>query len=362
VPSLVFATAALAADLDDLRATQQKLLAARDNKDPWRDNVPLEQVGIVKRQLLTWAESKLQRAGGDVDTAALSNELHTAIQLTPEDAPDRLGDLDLSFSRLNGESAWLQMTTDVGIPCGFDRSLYLYEWRDNRWNRRFVLEASDYRKAQYRPQESVELKVSALDVRGARLVLVTGTPPACVSVWHTLYIRLFRVDAAQTLLVEQTPFAVLGQDPAYSARLEPAGARIDFYGRAIDAVFLMRPYVLRYRLDNGKISQIEPIALSPLAFVDEWLSRAWAEIAAYSEPQLAARHNKLHKENVSGSYQAVQRCAKPGEWQISIDLDDETSYFSVLDRGDNRYRMLSVRENPRPDCSGANELFGPPKK
>jgi hypothetical protein len=364
LPALVVAISALGADLDDLRAAQQKLLAARTKDDLSPYLVPLELVKVAKGQLLSWAESRLEHVGRNVDTVALSDELRASIQLPPAAGFDLLGELDVSFSRPNGEPAWLQMSTDVGIPCGFDRSLYLYEWRDNRWARRFALEANDDREEQYGPQQSTELQVSAPDAKGARMVLITGTPPFCMSLWQTLYIRLFRVDTGQTLLLEQTPLARILEGPAnYSARLEPAGARIEFYGFDNDPGIFIRKYVLRYRVNNGKIRRIEPTALSHLDFVDEWLSRPWAEIAAYSRPQLAAWHDRLYKGHLLiGEYRAEQRCANPGEWQVSFKLDKSISYFSVLDRGANRYRMLSVSENPRPDCSGPNELFGPPKK
>jgi hypothetical protein len=249
------------------------------------------------------------------------------------------------------------MNTDVGVPCGFDRSIYLYEWRENRWNRRFALETRDYRRAAYSPQEVVELRLSPADARGSRLILTTGWPPACMSVWHTLFIRLFRVDTTQTLLLAQTPPANLGEDPAYSARLEPAGALVEFAGSSIDADILIRKHVLHYEVDRDKVRRIEPIALSPQDFVDEWLTRPWSEMAAWSDPQLASWHKKLHKDFVSGEYNAAQRCARPGQWQVSIDFDGQVSYFSLIERGNYRFRMLGISDGPQPDCSGQNELL-----
>ena len=359
--ALIVSIAASAGDLDEMRATRQKLIAARDSTKLPRDEVPLDTVAIAKRQLLHWAESRLQSFGRAADpgelTKALSKELD-ALKPASYDDLDRLGDLAVEFSRPAGESSWLQMSTDVGIPCGADRSVYLYEWRGDQWKRRFALETNDYRRAQYGPQNFVEVQVSSADFRGARLVLATGWPPACMSVWHTLYIRLFRVDASQAMLFEETPLANQGEDPAYSARLEPAGALIEFNGSSVDSGILIRKHVLRYAVEHDKVRRIEPIALSAQDFVEEWLTRPWAEIAAWSQPQLAERHNKLHKDFVSGDYQAVQRCTKPGEWQVSIAVDDKTSYFSLLDRGDYHFRMLDIRETPRPDCSGRNEILG----
>jgi hypothetical protein len=178
-----------------------------------------------------------------------------------------------------------------------------------------------------------------------------------MSAWHTLYIRLFRIGAAQTLLLEKTPLANLTED--HSARLEPEGALIEFSSDSIDSsgVFV-RKYVLHYKLDGDTVRRIEPIALTPQDFVEEWLTRTWNEIAEWSEPQLAEWHKKLHKDQVHGDFDAVRRCVDPGQWQASLSLDGKTRYFLVLDRGDYRYRMLRVSQNPRPDCKGENEMLG----
>jgi hypothetical protein len=87
VPALVFVTAAPASGVDELRVTQRKLVGARDSKKLPRDEVPLEDVAIAKRQLLSWAESRLQTFGANADpevlTKSLSKELDDAIKLFP---------------------------------------------------------------------------------------------------------------------------------------------------------------------------------------------------------------------------------------------------------------------------------------
>jgi len=362
VLALVSVISAQATDLDELRATQQKLAAARDfNKLP-REEVPLEAVASARRQLLSWAESRLQTFGRNAEpgvlTETLSKELDHAIQPVPHvDDLDRQGDLGLGFSRREGEPYWLQLNTNIGIQCGFDQSVYLFEWRGNRWNRRFAIEANDHSKNEYDPEQSVELQMSSAGPDGSRLVLATASPPSCISNWHTLYIRLFRVGAEQTLLLKETPFAYLAEDPAYSARLEPAGALIEFPGSSIDSNYLVRRYVLHYILDGDEVKRIEPIALSPRDFVEEWLTRPWTEIAEWSEPGLAGWHTRLHRDLVSGEFDSVKRCAEPGAWQVSIGFDGKTEYFSLLDRGRGRYRMLRVGDLPQPDCRGENELL-----
>jgi len=311
---------AAGADLNAILSTQQKLVAARDSSKLPRDEVPLEDVAVAKRQLLEWAEARLQSFDRNVElrnlAKKLTSELNGVIKPGPDDDLDRLGDLAVSFSRPDGEPDWLQMDTDVGIPYGADRSVYLYEWRANRWYRRFSSEANDYRRSQYGPEGFVELRVSPPDSHGARLILTTGSPPFCMSVWHTLYIRLFRLDTVQSLLLEETPLANLGQEPAYSARLEPGGALVEFFGFSIDSGIMVRKHILHYKLDRGTVERIPPVALSVRDFVDEWLTRPWTEVAKWSDSDLETWHKKLHKDIVSGEFDTVRRCAKPGESQV----------------------------------------------
>jgi len=126
--ALLLAAGAHGTGLDEIRATQQKLLGARDGGKPLRDEVPLEAVALVKRQLLSWLESRLAAFGHDSEienlTLVLSGELHAALTPTQDDQ-DRLGEMEVSFSHPAGEPGWLQMSTDIGIPCGVDQSVYL---------------------------------------------------------------------------------------------------------------------------------------------------------------------------------------------------------------------------------------------
>src|SRR5207237_9397746 len=110
------------------------------------------------------------------------------------------------------------------------------------------------------PQAFTEVQISPPDRRGERLVLATGWPPACAGVWHSLFIRLFRVGASRTILLDQAPMANL--DPPYSTRLESDGLLVEFEGFSIDLGILIRRYVLHYTINEEKVRHSEPIALS----------------------------------------------------------------------------------------------------
>ena len=69
------------------------------------------------------------------------------------EALNLLGDVTpIRVSHPKGDGKWIQLIVGVGILCGYDESLYLYEWSDRAWNRRYELEQNDYGKDQYLPR------------------------------------------------------------------------------------------------------------------------------------------------------------------------------------------------------------------
>jgi hypothetical protein len=256
----------------------------------------------------------------------------------------------VTVARPKGAPEWLEVSADVGAPCGVDRSVYLYEWRGGRWTQRLAIEQLGREPGSYRPQNRVEVQISPPDSRGGRLVLATGLPPFCMSTWHPLYIRLFQLGTRQQLLLDDAPQSYLGNATPPSATLEPSAVRIEFEGRSIDPGILIRRFLRHYALAGGQIQRIEPLAFSPADFVEEWLTRPWPEISRFSAPTLDTIHRNLHKERMFGYRVDVRRCSRPSEWQVSVDFDGALLYFLVHDRGGNRYRILQVPDPPRAGC------------
>jgi hypothetical protein len=110
VLALLWSSTALAADLEEIRATRQKLVAVRDSAKMPGDEMPLDEIAAAKRQLLApmlvrpwvagirhWAESRLLSSGPNVDAGQLTTiarrELDDASALVFHDDQNRLGDL-----------------------------------------------------------------------------------------------------------------------------------------------------------------------------------------------------------------------------------------------------------------------------
>ena len=344
--AILAATVAMAGDLDELRATQQKLLEARDPSKLPRDEAPLDLLVTAKRQLLEWAESQPWRFTKQPDLGSLTKRLDQELPRGPEGDMDFLGGIGIELARPEGEPTWLQLTTNFGVQCGSDTSVYLYEWFDNRWTRRLSIEANGSSQDKYIPHGSLKVEISKPDAGGSRLVLATGWPPACISVWHPLFIGAFRVGRTQRVFFEQERFA--NESEESSARLEPNEALVEFGGDSTDVTFLGRRHILHYTFQGDEAQRIEPIALSAQDFVDEWLSSRWEEISEWSEPELEEVHKQLPREHdlVSGTFGDVERCAVSGPWQVPVSFPNtDERYFLVSEQGEHRYRMIAVRKD-----------------
>jgi len=143
--------------------------------------------------------------------------------------------------------------------------------------------------------------------------------------------------------------------------LEPDALIIELLDRSVDGGVHNRTQVHRYSFKNGS-RRLDPVALQPQDFVEEWLTRPWSEMQSRSAPETAQWHSKLHADYVSGDYTAVVPCAqKPGRWVIGIDITHlgekelpkpQPAWFLVNDLGGYRYRMESVSDERPKGCPG----------
>ena len=215
------------------------------------------------------------------DPARFATGLNSVLKQTGLLCPDErcaadnnlglLGDVEVSSPA--HDPHWLQITTSVGIMCECDQSIYLYERRDGLWNRRLESEQNGYGKQHYRPQW-VSGELSPPNSTGDRLFLTVGFNPACWSVWQEGYFRLFRVGARTTTLLDwdQTMFNI-GED--VNRKVEAGEALVEFGSSGVVPGFVRR-HVLHFKVDGDRVKRVEPLALQPQDFVDEWLSQRWA--------------------------------------------------------------------------------------
>jgi hypothetical protein len=112
------------------------------------------------------------------------------------------------------------------------------------------------------------------------------------------------------------------------------------------------------------VRRVDPVALSPRDFVDEWLTRAWNESAAWSaSPALQQWHRKLHADFVAGDFvDPTMHCQTPDLWQVTLEPHDAKKNFEaepdvsflVRWRPPYHFTMLGVSDRPWLRCTQAD--------
>ncbi len=78
-------------------------------------------------------------------------------------------------------------------------------------------------------------------------------------------------------------------------------------------------------MNDSAAERVDPVALHPSEFVDEWLTRPWPEMESRSEEsereELKKWHELFAEGFLSGSFDWVQACPdKPDQWQLALDM------------------------------------------
>src|SRR5437868_4709223 len=236
------------------------------------------------------------------------------------------------------------------------------------WRRVWQNEQTTYTETGYKPQTIHAVLISPYNNTNDYVVLTLGTEPWCSSNWHDVYYRAFRLgpDSGAPALVEGAEWAYLGNDRALEGSVARDDVLVEFTIRSIDAGVHSRPAVRHFRINGGQVKRVDPLALSPRDFVDEWLTHDWKEAAFWSESAnrsaLRDRHRKLHKNFVSGEfiYPTMHCPATPDIWHVAVDLGDSPApigaepkgtYFLVRWRPPYQFTMIEIRDRPSVACT-----------
>ena len=182
----------------------------------------------------------------------------------------------IELSHLAEAPEFLVVIVGTGVPCGSDDVVYVYDYSKGAPRR--MLESHGTRDS----DEGVRhVQFSKRDASGSRLILTLRFSAQCGSSWMALSYDLFRLPGAALLLAKDHSIW-LGMDPPYNVRLEPSELLLEFRDRSIDMGIHNRTHVLHYRIDESSSERIDPVALLPQDFVDEWLTRPWSEMQSRS--------------------------------------------------------------------------------
>lgn len=203
------------------------------------------------------------------------------------------------------------------------------------------------------------------------MILTLGAEPWCTSNWHPAYHRLWRVNSSGTKLLIHHAEIAYQRAGTYSVgsvtrdwlnNQSPIDVLIEFTEGSIDSSVHSRQAVRHCSIQGDDVERIDPVALSPRDFVDEWLVRSWTESAAWSSvSKLQEWHKKLHADLVFGDfdYPTSTNCQTPDLWQVGFTPVDEKKnfklkpevYFLARWRPPYHFTMVGAAGKPRADCN-----------
>jgi hypothetical protein len=357
------------ARLDALRSS---LIAIRhEEKNDVRGATP--QLTVVKHQLRDWIESRLtqlpQRGDAEAFVRPLNTELHAA-GLVCEYEPGKLPCpewYDMGFIedvRIQPNTGFLIVQTGVGIECGYDESAYMYRWSGEGWNRVWQSEQNTYIKGKYFPQAFAAIRLSPFNRDNDYLVLTLGYETWCASNWHDVYYRVFRLgpDLLAPPLVEGSSWAFYPQNVQGS--IGRNDVLIEF---TVAGGNHSREAVRHYVIDDRKVQRVDPLALRPPDFIEEWMNSHWKDAVHWSESTnrglMLDWHSRLNKEK--GCCQLIfptMHCPKsPDLWQVGMDFSapptpigqapKSSVYFLVRWRPPYQFTMVQAKDSPFPGCT-----------
>ncbi len=360
--------------LENLKATQKQLRA--HEKEYLKNYGGGPELTVIKHQLRDWVESKLSTLAEKGDEKALGIVINDLIKAAGLDVHYGNPDNDLGTAgeiKLSREGDLILLKTRIGILCMYDESAYAYEWKINKWDRVWESEQTDYATGKYSPQYINSIQVwrpyeseSSTKEVDERFILSLGFDGTCASNWHNVYWRLWRIDSSETkLLLDRSHYAFMpdcvtgGFDNHY---IYPGELFVEFKQGSMDTDVHNREAVYHYSFDRNQARRMDPIALSPRDFVDEWLQSPWNEIEGWSKSDdLRPKHEKY--KDMKGFFAPTRSCRTPDLWQVTLDTmiaakdrrEGPPLYFLVRWRPPYHFTMMDIRNEPWPLCNQKDE-------
>ena len=291
-------------------ATHMRVLFEEGGKQSEKDTAPT----AVRLALRDWIGSRL------LQTTGTRGEFRH-LEATMQGELRKAGLPDLGFGHVGIELKWQPEVPDalfavarVSVGCGTDDSIYIYRFLGNGWVR--VLD--DHPKSSW-GYTAAEPELSEQDSQGHRLFLTHYVSVQCGSSWMRMVYSIYRLgapaDAHELLLSGEHGF---WRDKEPEFVVKPEELIMEFLDASLDVSIHNRTQIHRYSFAGG-VHRLDPVALQPQDFAEEWLTRPWSEMQSRSVLEVKKWHERLH--SVGAGYSGVIPCvARPGRWLIALDI------------------------------------------
>lgn len=273
--------------------------------------------------------------------------------------------------RLIEDPRLVAITAEFSIACGADTVLLIFAPKDNAWE--------EVLHWQRKPYDTVAggtmafgYDISPPDSAGQWYVVVHSIAPWCSSTWSRIEYQALRptADALEPkVLLSGSDFMWWGSEDFGRLIVERDYFDLRFHSRSIDVGVHNREWIRRYSVKGDTVQRVQPVAVSPRDFVDEWIVSPWEQASHWSaESSLGAleqAHNAMSDSKTSDNtlleFGSIYGCSEGSCCQVELveasgpKFENETSvFFQVC--GAESYKMIRVSQVPDPKCSGRDLL------
>jgi hypothetical protein len=337
-------------------------------------------IAIPARELITSLKHQLRdlitltlQANPDQEAAELKQGVLSQLSSIgvgePEDANPAPAGADCRFpygaiynvevERPNQANDLIGVTTSLGVVCGEDTSLYVFERKGSNWKVVLARESNGYEDVSG-AQGRFQYAISPRDRSGRYFVVSADISPWCSSNWQAIRYRSERPGSSPSspaVIASGEGTTFLQDGTAFTLVAAVDSARLEYYGEfRNDGGRLARTHVLSYLIKGNQVTRVAPVALSPEDFVDEWMTLPW-EAAAGWAPKSNIENIKLWHENLQpigqyaslGEVDFIRQCSDD-RWQVGMSVWNPEDYrgqladklYFTVGKKDGAYRMERV--------------------
>jgi hypothetical protein len=327
-------------------------------------------IAAAKARLGDFVTAYMRCASQDSDPKLLELELSALARPSTraDEVPKEAGlygqELWFAATKPTSQPRLVAITASFSIECGGDAMLLVFAPDHGTWREALRWQSKPYRTVAG-AFWSFGYALSPPDRLGRWFVVTKSVSPWCSSTWSTITYSILR-----PLPHRREPRALLtgadsiwwGAEDFGTLTARPTSVDLRFHAGSIDLGILNRLWIRHFSVVGDAVRRVQPVALSPADFVDEWIVSHWRDASAWSAKQktgtLRPLHRRLHKLH-SFDYVSVHRCSdRPDHHQIELaHEDDPPYYFHVL--GQAAYELSAIATKPDAACSGKNLIEEP---
>lgn len=340
-------------------------------------------ISAMKESLGNLVNAYMRCAPLNADTNRIKHELSESVhafrlpsgQMSKEEIPPDLGKygFELWFDVQSAHGNRLvSITAAFDIECGSDAVLFIFRPDGGSWHEILRWQSKPYSSIKD-AFWSFDSRISPADNLGRWYVVAKHIAPWCSSTWSGISYEALRPQNGTInpkVLLSGDDFMWYGNDDMGSLTVGPQDFDVRFHSASIDGGVHNRVWIRHFAISGDTVTRVQPVAVSPRDFVDEWLVSPWKSASGWSSKtaneQLRQEHEAASRGNKSTdrlfSFGNIHRCSD-AQNHFQVELVEETGpkfnidrsfYFQVVGKG--TYTMTGVSRTPDPICVGKNLL------